>query len=434
MSRPFQRSATGWRIGLAVMAVLTVLLLLLAGYAGLLGGGKPAPPGNPTTRDATQAAPSDAAQIARGAYLAQVGNCAGCHTARGGAPLAGGRALNTPYGTVHAGNLTPDPDTGLGRWSADDFWQALHHGRSRDGRRLLPVFPYPSYTQVSRADSDALHAWLRSLAPVRQANRPHALRFPYDTDIAIALWQVLFFRSGDAAQAAMRATSDDPLQRGAYLVEGLGHCAECHAPRNLLGAAADLARGGDMPGEPWHAPSLHPVDGQPQASVEDLVALLRSGQNRLGTASGPMAGVVHRSTQHWTEADLKAAAVYLAQRPRLSAAQAAVADAPADSLALGRQLYDDRCADCHGSDGAGLPGVYPPLAGNPTVLQPVARNLVQVLRHGGFAPVTAANPRPYGMPPQDLDDREVAALVNLMRQSWGNRAAPVSEVDVLRFK
>lgn len=384
--------------------------------------------------------PGGDAQVARGAYLAQLGNCSGCHNAAGREDLSGGRGLRTPFGVVHAGNLTPDDATGLGQWSADDFWRALHLGRGRDGRRLVPAFPYTAYTRVSREDSDALHAYLQSLPAVRRARPEHELRFPFGTQAALAVWQWLFFTPSDPApdtptparvppddRGGVPHDPDERLARGRYLVNGIGHCLECHAPRNRLGAPGRDARGGDMPGDGWWAPSLHPTPGLTQA---DLVQLLRDGRNRHGSASGPMASVVFRSTQHWREADLQAAAHYLMSLPPEPATRPAPA-APKPQLALGERLYADRCADCHGRDGEGAPGAYPPLAGNPSVLQADVRNLVRLLKHGAFAAATRGHPRPYGMPPQALEPAEQAAVISYLRQSWGHRASAVSPVDVL---
>ncbi|CAD5365994.1 Putative diheme cytochrome c-553 [Rubrivivax sp. A210] len=379
-------------------------------------------------------AATDPATVAHGAYLALLGNCAGCHTARSGAAYAGARAIVTPFGTVYSGNLTPDDATGLGRWSADDFWQALHLGRSRDGRLLLPAFPFTSTTRISRADSDALWAYLKSLPAVAQAQRPHELRFPYGSAWAQRAWRWLFFRPA--------VHVDDPARpaawnRGAYLVQGLGHCGACHAPRNALGGSGDGLGGGTLPGQPWYAPSLHPA--QPGADeARRLVELLKTGQTDQGSALGPMAEVVVRSTQHWRDADLEAVAVYLQSLPPQATTQPA-ADEPTDpataaALVRGARLYDDRCADCHGTQGEGVAGIYPPLAANPTVLQTGVANLVQVLLHGGFAPATAAQPRPYSMPPQFMGDAEMADVLSHIRRSWGNRAGAVSTLDVMQAR
>ncbi|MCC7041913.1 MAG: cytochrome c [Burkholderiales bacterium] len=370
----------------------------------------------------TQAAAGTADIVTRGAYLARIGNCAGCHTAPGGARYAGGRGVRTPFGTAYAGNLTPDDATGIGRWTRDDFWRALHEGRAPDGRRLIPAFPYTSYTRVTRDDADAIYAYLRSLPAVVQAPRPQALRFPFGTQAALAAWQWLFF-TPQAPRAA-------PLDRGEYLVRGLGHCDACHAPRNRWGAPADALTGGVIPGQGWYAPSLHPAASG--SRVEDTVALLRTGRNAHGSVTGPMANVVRESTQFWTDADLRAAADYLASLAPAAKAGAAPSTVANDVIAQGERVYVERCADCHGRDGRGAAGAYPPLAGNPTVQASNADNLVQILRHGTFGPTTRAVPRPYGMPPADLDDVQAAALLSYIRQAWGNAAPGVMPVDVAR--
>jgi mono/diheme cytochrome c family protein len=335
---------------------------------------------------------------------------------------------------AYAGNLTPDDATGLGRWTADDFWRALHHGRSRDGRALVPAFPYTSYTHVTREDSDALFAYLRSLAPVVQANRPQALRFPYGTPFALALWQAVFFAPADLpAETRARQAMPPGQARGAYLVQGLGHCGECHAPRNVFGAPGAQPTGAPMPMQDGFAPSLHPVAGAPAVPPDEIVTLLKAGQTARSAVLGPMAGVVYGSTQHWHDADLRAVAEYLASLPPQAPA-APAAPAPPAQMAAGRQVYADRCADCHGAQGEGAPGAYPALAGNPTVQQPSAVNMVKLLHHGGFAPATAAQPRPYGMPPQMLTDAEAAAVLSFVRQSWGHRASAVTEVQVPRMR
>ncbi|HEU5297722.1 MAG TPA: cytochrome c, partial [Burkholderiaceae bacterium] len=208
---------------------------------------------------------STAGQIERGAYLARAGNCSGCHTDRGGAPYAGGKGIPTPFGTVYASNLTPDVKTGIGSWNAAHFWRAMHHGRSKDGRLLYPAFPYPSFTLITRDDSDALYAFLRSQAPAQQPNQPHALRFPYDMQPALAVWRALFFAPRTFERLANQS---ERWNRGAYLVRGLGHCDACHAPRNIFGAtrsAIELS-GGLIPNQHWYAPSL--ADGG-EAGVAD---------------------------------------------------------------------------------------------------------------------------------------------------------------------
>ncbi len=384
--------------------------------------------------------------LARGAYLARVGNCAGCHTAPGGALYAGGLGISTPFGTVFASNLTPDVKTGIGSWSADDFWRALHEGRSKDGHALYPAFPYTSTTRTTRQDADALFAYLRSVSPVQRANTAHSLRFPFNTSAALALWRALFFRAGTfEVQPAQSAQ----WNRGAYLVQGLGHCAECHAPRNAWGAMQDAAQlpGGLMPQPRWWAPGLvAAAEAGVNGRIEDTVALLQTGINAHASAMGPMAEVVQNSTQHWTGADLRAAAVYLnslatgtpavqAQASKQSKA-APLPQGREPNLQRGTQLYEQHCAGCHGPQGEGAPGAYRPLAGNRAVTLASPTNLIRVVLEGGFAPATAGNPQPYGMPPfgQTFSDADVAAVLSHIRSAWGHRAAPVSELDVLQAR
>ncbi len=398
------------------------------------------------------AGPASPALVARGAYLARVANCAGCHSMRGGAPMAGGVPLGTPFGTLFSSNLTPEPDTGLGRWNAGDFWQAMHHGRSRDGRLLYPAFPYTSYTAMTREDSDAIFAWLRQLSPVKQAAPDHQLGWPYRWQTALAVWRLMYFTPGDAPSHGEpgrdhtgAGTSDQATQaRGRYLVQAVGHCAECHAPRNRLGALRDAAglRGGWVGVEGWIAPSLadpHAAGLQdwPEQEVRDW---LRSGWSPRGAALGPMADVVAESLQHLTEADATAMAVYLRGLPREGSPKAEIKAAAPAQLDLGRRVYARYCADCHGDQGQGrrIDGqpAYPALAGNRTVTLDAPQNVLQILAGGGYAPTTGMHPRPFGMPPlrQVLSEAEMAAVATVIRQSWGNQAPAVTEQEVLRLK
>jgi len=384
------------------------------------------------------AVPATPAQVARGAYLARLGNCAGCHTAPGGAAYAGGRGIETPFGTVYAGNLTPDAATGIGAWSADDFWRALHHGRSRDGRLLYPAFPYTSYTQVTRADADALHAYLRSLPAVQQPHRPHALRFPYRTQAALAVWRALYFTPGRPMEDPARGAE---WNRGAYLVNGLGHCAACHAPRNALGATREATAlgGGRVAGQPWYAPALDRADEAGMASwpLEDVVALLTTGVAPRATVAGPMAEVVFRGTQYLTDADARAIAVYLRALPQRAPAGADPAPPPpAATLARGAQVYERHCTQCHGAQGQGEPGAFAALAGNRAVQLADPGNLLRMLLQGGYPPATAGHPRPHGMPPfqRVLDDEELAAVATYVRNAWGNRAPGVGTIDAYRAR
>jgi mono/diheme cytochrome c family protein len=416
------------RIGIGLGALVALALVLAVVVAWLNKRGE-----EPIEANAAPPGPASAAQIERGAYLARAGNCMGCHTARGGAPYAGGRAVPTPFGDVYAPNLTPDAATGIGNWTDAQFWRALHNGRSRDGRLLYPAFPYPNYTRVTREDADAIHAYLRSLAPVSRPNTPHTLRFPFDQQAALAVWRALYFRPGTYAAEGRRSAE---WNRGAYLVEGLGHCNACHASRNVLGATTqplDLA-GGLIPVQNWYAPSLNSAHeaGVAEWSAADVAALLKTGVSAHASVSGPMREVVGGSTQYLSDADLHAMVTYLRALP---------AGEPDDRPAIvpsatGAKLYEHHCAACHGEQGEGVPGAYPALAGNRAVLLDTPANLVHIVLEGGFAPSTAGNPRPFGMPPFaiELNDEDVAALLSFVRASWGNQAAPVSVLEVSRFR
>ena len=379
--------------------------------------------------------------VARGAYLARAGNCMGCHTAPGGVPYAGGRGVPTPFGTLYGPNLTPDRATGIGAWSPAEFWRALHNGRAADGRLLYPAFPYPNYTRVTRADSDAIHAYLRSLPAVAQANKPHDLAFPFDQQAALAVWRALYFRPAEPDRPGQDAARSPEWRRGAYLVEGLGHCNACHASRNALGATRstlDLA-GGLIPVQNWYAPSLTAPDEASLAAWElpQIVALLRTGIAARGAVSGPMGEVVAGSTQHLTEPDLRAMAVYLkALPPSPAAPSTSNAPMPAAPDGPGAKLYAQHCVQCHGEQGEGVAGVYPALAGSRAVTLRTPANLVHVVLEGGFPPATAGNPRPYGMPPfaTVLGDADVALLLTHVRGSWGNRGAPVSALEVAKSR
>ena len=397
-------------------------------------------------------------QIEHGAYLARAGNCSACHTARGGAPFAGGSGINTPFGTVYSTNLTPDGATGIGKWSADEFWRAMHNGRSRDGRLLYPAFPYPNYTLVTRPDSDALYAYFRSQRPVARVNTEHALRFPYNLQASLAVWRALFFKPNDprAGTPPGDSTRSAEWLRGSYLVRGLGHCNACHGSRNLFGATSESLElsGGLIPMQNWYAPSLtsSAEAGVADWSPEQVVALLKTGKTDQSSAAGsvhasvhasvlgPMAEVVFRSTQYLTDTDLRAMAVFLIALPQRPAERPAKAlegnQADTTSVRQGAELYDRHCADCHGAQGQGATGIYPALAGNRAVTLASPANLVRVVVSGGFLPATAGNPRPFGMPPFGpvLNNSDIAAVVSFVRGAWGNQAAPVSTLEVIQLR
>ncbi len=374
------------------------------------------------------------ALLERGAYLARAGNCMSCHTARGSEAWAGGRPFTTPFGTLFSSNLTPDQATGLGQWSAGAFWRALHHGRSRDGRLLYPAFPYTHTTQIVRADSDALYAYLQSLPAVSATAPAHQLSWPYGTQAALAVWRALYFQPGTYREEPQRSQE---WNRGAYLVRGLAHCSACHAPRDKLAGAnwQDLS-GGLMPAQSWYAPSLLSAQeaGLGDWPEQDIVRLLSTGYARDASTSGPMAEVVSQSTQYLNAADLSAMAVYLKSLPPTEAprTQSAAPSRTTGAVVTGQKIYETNCAACHGNQGQGVENAYPPLAGNRTVTLLKTENLLQVLLYGGFGASTAGHPRPFGMPPfiLSLNDREMASVLSYIRNSWGNQAPEVSVLDV----
>lgn len=372
----------------------------------------------------------------RGEYLVVAGGCQACHTVPGGAPFAGGRAIPTPFGTIFSTNLTPDAAAGLGKWSAKDFHRALHEGIGRGGEYLYPAFPFTHYTKVTRADTDAMFDYLKGLAPVKRENRAPEMRFPYDSRSLLAGWRALYFTKGEYREDPKRSAQ---WNRGAYLVQGLGHCSACHATRNAWGAVAEKPEvgGGLIPMLNWYAPSLTASreTGLGDWRPEDIASLLSTGVASRGAVFGPMAEVVRESLQRLTREDIDAIAVYLKSQ-REEAAKPASDGIPAQLLeailAGGKRVYHDRCADCHGDDGRGKGLAYPPLADNEAILMANPVNGIRMVLNGGFPPSTAGNPRPYGMPPfaHVLRDDEVAAVVTYIRRSWGNEASAVSPLAV----
>lgn len=397
---------------------------------------------SPSTSAATPAAatPDRATQIARGEYLTRAGDCTGCHTARDGAAYAGGVSIPTAFGVFYSPNITPDRETGIGGWTSDDFWRALHEGRSRDGTLLYPAFPYTNYTKVSRADSDAMFAYLQTVAPVRNPRRQHELAFPYNQRHLLLAWRSLYFHEGEYESDPAH---DAVWNRGAYLVTGLGHCDACHSERNALGA---VPGDGEIPGgliavQNWYAPALNSnrETGLGDWEVADVVDLLESGVSERGAVFGPMAIVVHQSLQYVSREDLTAMAVYMkAQTQYREAPEPPQVRVPAEEgealVAMGRKIYEKHCEDCHQKKGEGVPRIYPPLVNNESILMNSPLNAIRIVVNGGFPPSTRRNPRPYGMPPygQDLSDAEIAAVVSYIRQSWGNHAPPVSPQEVWR--
>ena len=394
--------------------ILGLLFAALVGYAG------------------ASAAQSTTEIIKKGEYLARAGDCVACHTKPGGKEFVGGRAMATPFGNLYVPNITPDDQTGIGKWSAEDFYKTMHQGRSKDGTLLYPAMPFAAYTKVTRADSDAIYAYLMSTPPLRQANRPHELRFPYNKRQLLTGWRALYFTEGEYQ---LNPRKDAEWNRGAYLVQGLGHCSMCHTAINALGGSSESKafQGGMIPNQNWYAPSLtsNREAGLGDWKIEDIVDLLQRGASHRGTVYGPMAEVVYNSLQYMSDADARAMAVYLKaltsdettpEGPNLAQlVQPRV-------LEMGRRLYTAQCAMCHGPDGKGAPPAYPPLANNQSIEMESPVNSIRMVLNGGYSPGTRKNPRPHGMPPfaHLLSDEEVAAVTTYIRVSWNNRGLPVT--------
>lgn len=421
------------RILLIIMAAIVLVPVTVLGIQYLH---------DPGSNESSVPAANAAQQVARGNYLARAGDCMACHTARGGASFAGGRVIPTPFGKLYSPNITPDAATGIGTWTADDFWRALHNGKSKDGRFLYPAFPYTDYTKITRADADAMFAYFKTLPAIKQASKEHELRFPYNQRILLAGWRALYFRPGIYKPDIRQSTE---WNRGAYFVQGLGHCAACHTNRNAFGATeqgADLA-GGLIPILGWYAPSLtsDAEAGLGNWDKQHIVDLLKTGVSPRGTVFGPMGEVVRHSLQHLSDQDVASMAGYLKSLPQTSAPvvakemQVNVGQAD-DILKLGAKLYRDHCVECHKANGSGIAPASPPLAGNRAITMPSSVNPIRMVLNGGYPPSTQANPRPYGMQPFGpvLSDAEVAAVVSYIRNSWGNNAPLVSPVQVSRYR
>jgi mono/diheme cytochrome c family protein len=371
--------------------------------------------------------PDNYIEIARGKALATVGDCVACHTAPGGTPFAGGLALQTPFGPIMTPNITPDNTTGIGSWSADDFARAMHEGRRPGGVYLYPAFPYPYYTRVTRTDTDAIYAYLRSLPPVVNRVNRNTLPFPFNIRLSMLGWNALFFRP---AGFVLEPTRSEEFNRGAYLVEGLGHCGACHTPLNAFGAnkTGPYLQGSQI--DHWTAPNItnDRQTGLGKWSVDDVVQYLKIGQARGSIASGPMKDVIENSTSKMPEADLKAIAVYLKERGAEGPPASAALLSSGARMKLGEAIFVDTCAACHKRSGEGVAHLFPRLAGNVIATQGDPASLIRIVLTGGRAAATDATPTAPAMPSLGyrLSDEQVAAVVTFVRNSWGNAASPVT--------
>ncbi|WP_226929661.1 c-type cytochrome [Janthinobacterium aquaticum] len=371
------------------------------------------------------------AAIERGRYVAVAGDCIACHTAHGsGKPFAGGLVLETPFGKLVGSNITQDVKTGIGSWTQEEFTRAVRQGKGKHGENLYSAMPYNAYAKVSDADMRDLWAYMKTIKPVENTVVANQLPFPFNIRLLMVGWNWLFFDNSPFKPDATRSVE---WNRGAYLVQGLAHCASCHTAKNLFGAdKSETLAGGTLGG--WYAPNITGSrGGLHDWSVEQTVEYLQTGGNRISMASGPMAEAVENSTQHMSSADLRAIAVYL-KSVAGPAMPARPAPLPADNaqMLLGARVYEVNCAACHGSDGKGLDGLVTSLGGNSALQAGVASNLINAVLRGTTPAITHGKPTGAGMPgfAWKLSDAEVAAVGSFVRNSWGNAAPAVSAASV----
>ncbi len=436
------RSARLW---ISVLAILALIVAVTLGFALW-----------PTrTRMIAESQPGqrDDASIERGRYLAVVADCTACHTAAGGKEFAGGRPIASPIGAIYSTNITPDRDFGIGGFTLDQFDRAVRHGIGKSGASLYPAMPYPSYSRIRDQDlTDLYHYFMQGVDPV--SDRPHATAIPWPLSIRwpVAIWRKLFTPADTVVFDASRY-ADPGVARGAYLVQGLGHCGACHTPRafsaeeKALDESSEFYLAGGQRIDGWVAVNLrgNPADGLGSWPRDQIVATLRMGHNRAHAVIGSAMGdVVQHSTQYFSDADLTAVAAYLKTLPPTRGDGSSFAANPATAAALasgheadrGAELYMDNCAACHRTNGEGSAEVFPAIAGNSSVLTPDPASLIRLVLQGSAVPPTAAAPSKLGMPGFGwrLSNEEAAQLLSFIRSSWGNQAPSVSASEIARVR
>ncbi|SEI20055.1 cytochrome c [Paraburkholderia hospita] len=408
----------------------------------------------PTPDEAAVAAPAQApladnATLARGEYVAKAGDCAGCHTAaQRGAPLAGGLGLASPFGTIMSSNITPDKQFGVGQYSYEDFARAMREGVARGGKRLYPAMPYASFAKVSDDDMRALYDYImHRVAPVAKPTPPSDVAFPFDQRWALRFWQLVLVPRGVYRP---REDRDAQWNRGAYLVQSLGHCGACHTPRGeaFQERGYDESSKGYLTGgvnDHWFAPNLtgDKGSGLGRMSAAGIASFVKTGHAGGLIAYGSMVEQIEDSSQYLTDGDAQAIARYLkslpAQKPsgtytpNAVPARASVnGNRVPDELSLGFNVYRSFCARCHRDDGMGVPNAFPSLAGNPSVLTEHTTSLIRLLVEGGNSPTTLTGPPRQSMPGfvGTLADVQIAQVLTYIRGAWGNNAQPVTANDV----
>ena len=372
---------------------------------------------------------SNAAQINRGRYLVAAGDCMSCHLRDGGEPFAGGLGLNTPFGVIYTSNITPDRDTGIGNWTSEQFYRAMHDGKGARGEDLYPAFPYPWFRRVSREDVDAIYAYLKSVPAVNYRPPANDLPFPFNLRSMVGAWNLLYLDSHDFQSDSGQSAE---WNRGAYLVTGLGHCGGCHTPKNSLGAdkSKQELHGGKL--DNWVAPDLtsNMRVGLGEWTVNDIEEFLASGRNAHAAAGGAMSEVITYSTSLMSDADRRAIAVYLKSQPASSIASSAPPNVGA--MHRGAEIYSDACSSCHLDDGIGQSRLFPPLGKDAMLQQEDPTGLLHLILAGTQIGVSASRPSPLGMPSfaWKLTDQQIADVSTFIRNSWGNQARAVATSDV----
>ncbi len=378
---------------------------------------------------------TDQDAIKRGEYVMRTGDCMACHTEHGKTPFAGGYGFNTPFGTLLSSNITPDAETGIGKMTERDFFNAVRHGQGSKGF-LYPAMTYTAYAKLTDQDMHDLWAYMSTIKPASNAVDENAgMPFPFNIRLAMAGWNMLFFDNGgfvaDPAQS-------EAWNRGKYIVEGGGHCAACHSPRNVLGAemASKYLEGGNL-GE-WFAPNItgNPHSGLGELSQESIVEYLKTGSNHLSIASGPMAEAVENSTQYMTDPDLNAIATYLKSIEGAPTNVPPPVPASDPAMVTSALRYEVNCSACHGVQGEGIPSMIPAFAGNKAITADDATNLIRAMLVGARAVATHDKPTGAGMPSFEwkMDDRQIAETLTYIRNSWGNAATPVKADDVAKMR
>lgn len=373
-----------------------------------------------------QSQPQD--ELQRGWYLVTAAGCEACHTAPGGKPFAGGRAIETPFGTVYSPNITPDRATGIGGWSDDDLYEALHSGHGPGGGHLYPAFPYPYFTKITRKDVADIGTYLATLEPAKRERQAARLAWPLDYRFLMAGWNLLYFKEGEFRPNPRKERA---YNRGAYLVQALGHCGACHTPKTFLGGdRPEHALEGSL-FDNWFAPDITADQrtGIGTWSADDIVEYLKTGHNVRTDAVGPMAEVIASSTSKLTEADLSAIATFL--RAQKGHPPGLVPAPDAATMAAGEKVYDI-CAACHEADGSGSPRIYTALARNAGVQSVDPTTLIRLTLEGATSLPSETQPTPGTMPDykSKLTDRQIADVLTYIRNSFGNAAPAVSTDQV----